>query len=112
MWVARQLTSTTRALGRCGLYPVADLERLLEEQQQTRDDLADRILQGQAQNDEPIPRGGEQPADVGAPYVAKIIATPTAMIANRATSMKMAGIRPPAAVRGTVETVALTPTTP
>ena len=67
--VARQLTSTTRprADGVSTQSPM--LERLLEQQQQPGDDLADRVLQRQAEDDRGDAQRGEQAADVGAPDV-------------------------------------------
>lgn len=59
------------AAGGGGVQPIADLERLLEQHQQARDDLADRILQRQADDDRRDAQRGEQAADVRAPDVRK-----------------------------------------
>src|SRR5690606_21231838 len=48
--------------------PIAQLERLLEEQQKTRNHRTDRILQREADDDRSHAERGEQPADVSAPH--------------------------------------------
>ena len=47
--------------------PVADLEGLLEEHEQPRDDLPHGVLQRQAEHDRADAQRGEQTTDVGAP---------------------------------------------
>ena len=57
------------AARRWRVHPVAQLKRLLEQDQQARDDLADGVLQCQAEHDRRDAQRGEQSADVRTPDV-------------------------------------------